>query len=56
MRTAGWSILTVLFAVPALFAQQPPTAPPLNPPGPDPLPGLLQQWEQQMKAIKSIQA
>jgi TIGR03009 family protein len=56
MRAAGWSLMTVLFTVPALFAQQPPAAPPLNPSIPDALPGLLQQWEQQMKAIKTIQA
>src|ERR1700735_5100760 len=56
MRAAGWSMMTVLFTASALFAQQPPAAPPLNPGIPDALRGLLQQWEQQMKAIKTIQA
>jgi TIGR03009 family protein len=56
MRIAGWSFATVLFTAPTLFAQQPPAAVPLNPAVPDPLPGLLQQWEQQMKGIKAIQA
>lgn len=56
MRAAGWSLSTLLFTVSTLFAQQPPAAPPLNPGVPDPLPGLLQQWEQAMKAIKAIDA
>jgi TIGR03009 family protein len=68
MRAPGWSLTIVVFAAPALVAQQPPAgrpaqappaaavAPPLNVPADDPLPALLQQWEQRMKAIQSIQA
>jgi TIGR03009 family protein len=55
MRALRWSV-TLLFAAPALFAQQPQPAPPLNPSIPDPLLSLLQQWEQKMKAIKAIEA
>jgi TIGR03009 family protein len=61
MRALGWSLTILLFAAPALLAQQPPPmppaqAPPLNVPANNPLPVLLQQWEQQMKAIKAIEA
>jgi TIGR03009 family protein len=56
MRLPGWSLVTVLLIVPAVLAQQPQPAPPLNPAVPDPLLGLLQQWEQKMKSIGSIQA
>jgi TIGR03009 family protein len=56
MRIAGCSATVLLFAGPALFAQQPVAAPPLNPGVPDALPQLLQQWEQQMKAIRAIDA
>jgi TIGR03009 family protein len=59
MRALGWSLTTLLAAAPALFAQQPARpaqAPPLNVPGNDPLPLLLQQWEQQMKSIRAIDA
>ena len=61
MRALGWSLTTLLFAAPNLLAQQPSAiqpaqAPPLNVPANDPLMTLLQQWEQQMKAIKAIEA
>lgn len=68
MRAPGWSLTIVLFAASALVAQQPPAGrpaqappaaatPPLNVPANDPqLAALLQQWEQRMKAIQSIQA
>jgi TIGR03009 family protein len=46
----------LLFTTAAVIAQQPQPAPPLNPAVPDPLPGLLQQWEQKMKGIKAIDA
>jgi TIGR03009 family protein len=56
MRSPGWSLTILLFTGPALFAQQPAAAPPLNPSVPDPLPQLLQQWEVQMKSIRAIDA
>ena len=56
MRSPGWSLPIVLLTASAAVAQQPQPAPPLNPGASDPLPGLLQQWEQRMKGINSIQA
>jgi TIGR03009 family protein len=62
MRALGWSLTTLLFAAPALMAQQAAAAPqaalapPLNVPANDPLLSLLQQWELQMKNIKAIEA
>jgi TIGR03009 family protein len=61
MRSLGWPLTGLLIASPALLAQQPPAGqtlqtPPLNPAANDPLPGLLQQWEQRMKNIQGIEA
>jgi TIGR03009 family protein len=61
MRALGLSLSILIFASSNSFGQQPTAGqssqtPPLNVPGNDPLPGLLQQWEQRMKTIKSIQA
>ncbi len=56
MRALGWSLTALFLVVPGVFAQQPAQPPPLNLPANDPLPVLLQQWEQQMKAIKAIEA
>jgi TIGR03009 family protein len=61
MRALGWSIAIPIFTATVLLAQQPPTGqpaptPPLNVPTNDPLPTLLQQWEQRMKSIQAIEA
>ena len=61
MRAFGWSLSITFLAAPALLAQQPQytrpvQAPPLNVPANDSLMNLLQQWEQQMKNIKAIDA